>query len=131
MEAFIQGGKAADLKTDSWSAQEWMHFVGDLPTNLSIEKMEDLDAVFDLTNSKNSEIADLWYLLALRTNYEVAYPAMKAFLYVTGREKFLDPLYTEMMKTENGKKMAKEICEIARPNYHPLTQKAMDKIVIE
>ncbi len=131
MEAFIQGGKAADLKTDSWGAQEWMHFVGDLPTNLSIEKMEDLDAVFDLTNSKNSEIADLWYLLALRTNYEVAYPAMKEFLYVTGREKFLDPLYTEMMKTENGKKMAKEIYEIARPNYHPLTQKAMDKIVIE
>lgn len=131
MEAFVNGGKATNLKTESWSAQEWMHFVGDLPTDLSLEKMKDLDTVFDLTNSKNSEIADLWYLLALRTEYETAYPAMKEFLYVTGREKFLEPLYKEMMQSDKGIKMAKEIYEIARPNYHPLTQKAMDKILLE
>lgn len=131
MEEFVNGGKATDLKTQSWSAQEWMHFIGDLPKDLSLDKMKDLDKTFGLTDSQNSEVADLWYLLALNTEYTVAYPAMKEFLYVTGREKFLEPLYKQMMLSDNGKKMAKEIYTIARPNYHPLTQKAMDKIILE
>lgn len=129
--SFLDNTGADKLVTDKWSAQEWMHFLGDLPKDLSLEKMKDLDNVFDLSNSQNSEIADLWYLLALHTEYTEAYPAMKEFLYVTGREKFLEPLYKQMMQTQNGEIMAKEIYKIARPNYHPLTQKAMDKIILE
>lgn len=131
MATFIKNGKAKDLETKNWSAQEWMHFIGDLPKDLSLDKMKDLDKNFGLTESQNSEVADLWYLLALHTEYTPAYEAMKEFLYVTGREKFLEPLYKQMMLTENGKEMAKSIYEIARPNYHPLTQKAMDKIILE
>lgn len=129
IEEFVRNGKAIDLNTEEWSAYEWMHFIGELPKDLSLIKMHDLDYVFDLTHTKNSEVADLWYLLALHTNYEPAFPAMKEFLYVTGREKFLEPLYKQMMQSEEGKEMAKEIYKIARNNYHPLTQKAMDEIL--
>jgi len=91
--------------------------------------MARLDASFKLTSSQNSEIADLWFLLALQKKYTAAYPAMKEFLYVTGREKFLVPLYSEMMKSEEGRKMAAEIYSIARPNYHPISQNIIDAIV--
>ena len=91
--------------------------------------MKALDTRFHFTQTHNSEIADLWYLLSLKTKYEPAYPAMEAFLNVTGREKFLSPLYGEMMKTTEGKVMAKRIYQVSRPNYHPLTQKEMDAIV--
>lgn len=131
MASFLENSTAAELDTDKWSAQEWMHFIGDLPKDLSLEKMQDLDSHFNLSASHNSEIADLWYLLALHTEYTPAYPAMKEFLYVTGREKFLDPLYKQMMQSKSGQEMAKEIYKVARPNYHPLTQKAMDKIIFE
>lgn len=123
-------GKTADkLSTKDWSTHEWLRFLNSLPDNLSLAQMKDLDKVYDFTNTGNSEIADIWYLHALQSNYEPAYDNMKEFLYVTGREKFLQPLYKEMMKTSEGQKMAKAIYKIARPNYHPISQKVIDGIV--
>jgi leukotriene-A4 hydrolase len=127
--AFIKGTPAAQLQTKGWSTFEWMHFLRHLPKDLNIEKMADLDKAFHFTQTGNSEIADLWFLQAILTKYTVAYPAMKAFLYVTGRQKFLEPLYKAMITTPEGTEMAKEIYQKARPNYHPLAQKTMDEIL--
>jgi hypothetical protein len=90
--------------------------------------MTALDAAFQFTKAKNSEIADLWFVMSLSASYEIAYPAMERFLSVTGRQKFILPLYSEMVKT--GKtKMAKDIYQKYRANYHPLAQGKLDKIV--
>lgn len=127
---FTTGTKAAALPAAQWSTYEWMHFLRQMVTsNINLEQMKDLDQVYHLTQTQNSEKADLWYLLSIKTKYTPAYPAMRSFLYVTGREKFLQPLYKEMMKTAEGKQMASEIYTLARPNYHPLTQKVVDEIV--
>jgi len=126
---FVAGSAAANLETKGWSTFEWMHFLRKLPNNLSLDKMADLDKTFNFTKTGNSEIADLWFLKSIHTKYEPAYPAMKSFLYITGRQKFLEPLYEAMMKTPEGAIMAKEIYKTARPNYHPLAQKTMDSIV--
>lgn len=128
--AFLAGTQASKLNTQKWSTFEWMHFLRKMArANISHEQMKALDAAFSLSKTKNSEQADLWYLLAIKANYEPAYAAMEAFLNVTGREKFLQPLYKEMMQTENGRAMAKRIYEVSRPNYHPLTQRTIDEIV--
>lgn len=129
VEAYVGGGAATDVQVDNWSTFEWLRFLHELPEELSLKQMAELDAAFDFTNTGNSEIADNWFLLSLRTRYEAAFPAMKEFLYVTGRGKFLEPLYGEMMKTDWGEKLAAEIYEVARPNYHPLTQKTVDSIL--
>lgn len=129
IDAFKNGTKAAQLATDKWSTYEWLQFIRNLPQPLSQAQMEDLDHTFHFTKTGNSEIADVWFLQSLRNHYEAAYPTMKAFLYVTGREKFLEPLYEEMIKTPEGRQMAKAIYKIARPNYHPMAQKDIDKIM--
>lgn len=127
---FLKGDMSFSQKTGKWSTFEWMHFLRKLSkTPLSPEQMKALDQAFQLTQTQNSEKADLWYLLALKNKYEPAYPAMEAFLMVTGREKFLQPLYKEMMATAEGNKMARTIYKKARPNYHPLTQRVIDEIV--
>lgn len=127
--AFKAGKKAKELSTENWSTYEWLQFLRNLPAPLSTAQMQDLDNTFHFTHTQNSEIEDVWYLQSLKSKYETAYPEMKAFLNVTGRQKFLEPLYQEMMKTPDGIKMAKSIYAKARPNYHPLTQKDIDKIV--
>lgn len=127
--AFINGESAAKLETKGWSTFEWMHFLRHLPKDLSKEKMADLDKAFHFTQTGNSEIADLWFLQSIRSQYEPAYPAMKQFLYVTGRQKFLEPLYKAMKSTPEGTTMAMEIYKTARPNYHPLAQKTIDEIL--
>lgn len=127
---FLKGDMSFAAKTGKWSTFEWMHFLRKLAkSNITLEQMKTLDHAFDLTKTQNSEKADLWYLLAIKTKYEPAYPAMEAFLNITGREKFLQPLYKEMMNTPEGTKMAKAIYRKARPNYHPLTQRVIDEIV--
>jgi leukotriene-A4 hydrolase len=127
--AFIAGKSADQLETKGWSTFEWLHFLRHLPNTLSIAQMSDLDRKYHYTQSGNSEIVDVWFLKAIQTGYTAAFPKMKQFLYVTGRQKFLEPLYAEMMKTTQGAKMAQEIYTIARPNYHPLAQKTIDEML--
>ncbi len=129
-QQFLSGTEPSKLSTQKWSTFEWMHFLRNLAkANISNVQMQSLDKAFALSKTQNSEKADLWYLLAIKTKYEPAYPAMEAFLNVTGREKFLQPLYKEMMLSPEGTIMAKSIYQKARPNYHPLTQRVIDEIV--
>lgn len=127
--AFLAGMPASKLVTKGWSTFEWMHFLRALPKDLSLDKMKDLDNAFHFTQTHNSEIADLWFLQSIHSKYEIAYPAMKQFLLVTGRQKFLEPLYKAMKESPEGLQMAKEIYAKSRPNYHPLAQHSVDEIL--
>lgn len=120
---------ATDLKTKTWSTHEWLQFLRKISHPLPAAKMSDLDSVFKLTSSANSEIADEWYKLAIASGYEKAYPQMEIFLGRVGRKKFLEPLYMEMIKTPKGKEMALSIFEKSKMNYHPLTAKKIEKIL--
>jgi leukotriene-A4 hydrolase len=125
---FLRDNNAAGLSTKDWTTHEWLHFLRKMPTPLSIKQMIALDAAFQFTNAKNSEIADLWYIMSIAAGYETAYPEMDKFLSVTGRQKFIIPLYEEMMKTDKAA-MAKRIYQKYKANYHPLAQSKLDKIV--
>jgi leukotriene-A4 hydrolase len=127
-EKFLNGTLATQLSTTGWTTFEWLHFLRNLPAPLPIDKMEQLDNAFHFTTSGNSEIADLWYLMSIKADYKKAYPAMENFLSTIGREKFLQPLYGEMMKTGK-QEMAKSLYAKYRMNYHPLAQASIDKIV--
>lgn len=120
---------ANSLKTTSWSTHEWLQFLRKLPHPLSLAKMKDLDDTFKLTDSKNSEIADEWFKLCINSDYEAAYPNMELFLGSVGRQKFLEPLYSELITTEKGKELAKSIFGKSRTNYHPLTALKIEKIL--
>lgn len=129
VDAFTNDTSAADLNTKNWSTHEWLYFFEELPLTLTLEQMEDLDNSYSFTTIENSEIASAWFLQSIKSEYETAYPQMKEFLYITGRGKFLNPLYGEMAKTEKSKKMAMEIYKVARPNYHPIVQRSIDAVL--
>lgn len=126
---FENNGYAKDLNTTQWSTHEWLQFLRLLPKPFSIEKMKDLDNVFHLSASQNSEIADEWYKLSIISNYKDAYPNMEIFLSKVGRKKFLEPLYGELIKTNEGKKIANDIFNKYRINYHPLTAQKIASIL--
>ena len=77
----------------------------------------------------NSEIAGAWLQKVISQKYEAGYPRLEEFLIQTGRRKFLVPLYTEMVKTEEGKKMARGIYQKARPNYHFVSSNTIDELL--
>lgn len=125
---FLSDNNAIGLTTKGWTTHEWLHFLRKMPKPLSIKQMNALDGAFQFTNAKNSEIADLWFIMSVAASYEAAYPALEQFLSVTGRQKFILPLYTEMVKTGKSE-MAKSIYKKYRANYHPLAQSKLDKII--
>jgi hypothetical protein len=67
--------------------------------------------------------------LAVKHNYEPAYPRLEEFLTTQGRRKFLKPLYEELTKTPAGLERAKQIFAKARPTYHPISAATVEGIL--
>ncbi len=126
---WVAGGDAAGLRADEWSTHEWLHFLRHLPEETSLERMQDLDKTFDLSNSSNSEIIAAWFVHVINNNYTVAYDRLEEFLVRVGRRKFLAPLYKTLAKTEANKKVGLKIYKIARLNYHQISTVTIDGIL--
>lgn len=119
----------AELGTDEWTVHEWLHFINNLPTDMSNDDMMAMDAEFLLTESTNNEIAHAWLLLSLRAGYDVVMPRLEDYLISIGRRKLIVPLYKQLMETEQGAEFAKRVYKVARPGYHPLAQATLDEVV--
>ncbi len=112
-----------------WSTHEWLHFLRNLPGSLSTSEMDALDNFGRFTASGNSEILTAWLTLAIRHNYSKANARLEDFLIHTGRRKFLNPLYNELAKTDEGLQRARSIYKKARPNYHFVATNTFDKLL--
>lgn len=129
LDKWVEGMPAMEIDTAGWTTHEWLHFIKNIPENLEKARIKELDDVFGFTQSGNAEILDVWFLTAIRYNYEEAYPAMEEFLVSTGRRKFLTPLYSAMIKKEATKDLALDIYRKARPNYHFVSVNTLDEIL--
>jgi len=120
---------APKLQTSQWSYHEWQHFLRSLPRSLPQERMAQLDTAFHFSRSDNAEIVQQWLLMAIQNDYAPAYPKLEAFLLSVGRRKFLRPLYTELAKTDAGRRQAFAIYARARHGYHPIAVATIDEIL--
>lgn len=128
---FATGNLAAkDLPAKEWNTQEWLEFLRVLPRPLASVKLAELDGAWHLTEIGNYEILDEWLLMAIETEYQPAFARLERFLIDIGRTKLLKPLYTALMKRDQGKRFAREIYTKARPGYHAITRTALDKILL-
>ena len=127
--AWLKGEQAtADLTARSWSAPEWMHFLNDIDNKASAAQLRELDQTFALKTSKNNEIAFRFYLAAVHAGYDVR-EQLNTFLMSVGRQKFVVPLYTALLKTPTQAAWARALYVKARPRYHPETQGSVDKLL--
>jgi len=123
------GEPAGALDSSGWVTQQWLRFLNGLPESLDPARMAELDRAFRFTESGNSEILAKWLELSIRHGYRAADERLEAFLMNVGRRKFLKPLYTELAKSEAGKRRALEIYARARPRYHSVSTGTIDKIL--
>ncbi len=122
---WLAGKLSADaIETEKWTVHQWLYFLNNMPEAMSDANMTALDAAFDLTNSKNNEIAHSWLLMSVVNWYEPALPRLHEYLTSIGRNKLVKPLYRELSKTAEGKALGRKAFEQAKPGYHPLTVKA-------
>jgi hypothetical protein len=128
--AWEQGKVAlSSIPTKNWSTQEWLEFLQVLPSPLSEKQMAELDRTYHFTRTGNDEILDQWLKMSVRANYQPAFGRLREFLMQVGRMKMIKPLYSELMQTPDGRRLALVIYAKARNGYHPIAQTAIDKIV--
>jgi hypothetical protein len=119
--------KVDEIKTSNWTVHQWLYFLNNMPEQMSSDNLTALDAQFDLTKSRNNEIAHSWLLMCIKNWYEPALPRVHEYLTTIGRNKLVKPLYRELAKTPEGKVLGKKAFEQAKPGYHPLTVKVNGK----
>jgi leukotriene-A4 hydrolase len=130
-DAFLAGGPVRVLADASraWSAQEWIHFVDNLPRTLTQAQMKTLDGQFNFTHSNNAEIAHAWYRLAIAAKYTAAYGPMEEYMIRIGRRKLIVPLYRDLAATPQGKALASKIFAKAKGGYHSMARTSVEALL--
>ncbi len=130
LKAWLGGGKKAnEIMSSEWMTPEWMHFVRQLPDELSQDQMAALDEQFGFTKIGNSEVQAAWFEKVIPNNYEPAESETEAFLIRVGRRKFLVPIYKAILSSEKGLARAQSIYQKARPNYHSVSTSTLDELL--
>lgn len=129
LERWREGVPASELDAAGWVTQQWLHFLEELADELDAERMGALDEAFGFTSSGNNEVLCVWLRLSVKHGYRPADERLETFLMRVGRRKFLQPIYTELAKTEAGKERGRAIYERARPRYHAVSTGTLDKIL--
>jgi len=116
--------------TKNWTTQEWVHFVKNLPTEITVEQLGVIDDAFDLTNSSNSYIAMVWFEKAVVHSYHGKNidERIENFLITVGRRWYVSTIYTAFKKADRVKE-ALQIYAKARPNYHSVTANTIDDLL--
>ncbi|HEU5482468.1 MAG TPA: M1 family metallopeptidase, partial [Sphingomicrobium sp.] len=128
ISAFAAGSPVPDKFAD-WTTAEKIRFINGLPRKLSNGRMAELDHKLRLNEAGNNEVLFAWLELAVANRYDPAVPALERFLTTQGRRKFVSPLIEALAEDEQwGKAIASRIYSRARPLYHPITTRDLDKL---
>ncbi|MBU1707501.1 M1 family metallopeptidase [bacterium] len=115
----------------SWDVTQKRLFLNELPLKLSHEEISTLDKLFNLADSRNSELKVPWLCMAAASSYKPAYGIIREFLGEVGRGKFLKPLYKALHENPDTKKLAAQIFDEVKDGYHHLSRVAIERILEE
>jgi leukotriene-A4 hydrolase len=128
--AYTASGDVAGIPWAGWSTQERLRFIGELPDEITADRLAALDSGLGLSASGNAEVLFAWLIVAIENRYEPALPALETFLTTMGRRKFVAPLFAALMEEGDwGQPIARRIYARARPGYHSVTTGTVDASV--
>src|SRR4051812_26757053 len=115
---------------DQWNTEERLRFLNRLPRKIGKGYVAELERGIGFDeNNFNKEIQFAWLGLAVANRFDPAVPLLERFLTSQGRGKFVKPLIGALAKDQSwGRPIAKRIYAEARPLYHPLVTRDLDKL---
>ncbi len=111
----------ADVPFTEWSPQAMRHFINSLTTDLSTEKLNELDTALGLSDTNNAEIGRTWFIQVAQRQHHPAYKDLAQHLRRYGRTRLIAPVYVALAQNGSDLELAKELFAAARGIYHPLT----------
>ena len=127
--AFKSGTLPAVQRWAAWTTDEKLRFLTRIDKKQPTERIAALDRAFGLASAGNMEVRFAFLTLAVAARYDAAVPALEQFLIVQGRRKFVRPLITALAEDRDwGRPIATRVYAKARPLYHPVTVRDLDKL---
>jgi len=128
VQAFSRGGDAPSAFA-GWTTAEKLRFLNKLPRKMGTARLDALNRTLHLNEAANQEVLFAWLDLAIRNRYDPAVLALERFLTSQGRRKFVRPLIETLAEDQQwGRPIAARVYRVARPTYHPITQRDLDKL---
>jgi leukotriene-A4 hydrolase len=129
--AFNAGAAPDRAAWARWGTAQRQRFLQTLPQALPPARLAALEASLQLNDTGNAEVLFDWLALAIRNGFTPSAPAIRRFLTSMGRGKFVRPLYQAMQNQGAwGQGLAREIYATAREGYHPIVQRAVDRMLV-
>jgi hypothetical protein len=115
-----------------WTTDERLRFLNRLPRKLSKTRLDALQSTLGLNGTSNMEVRFAWLDLAVSGRFDPAVTSLEQFLTSQGRGKFVRPLFQALAKDQAwGLPIARRIYPKARPLYHPLVTRDLDKLGLQ
>lgn len=127
---FMKTNEIDTSLTNHWTPQEAVHFVRNIPKEITTHQMQKLDDIFNFTASTNSYISMVWFEQSILNNYHGNNVDAKIseFLNTVGRRWYVTTLF-RAFKNANRVDEALEIYKTARGNYHSVTANTVDELL--
>ena len=109
-----------DISVAGWSPHARIHFINNLPADLSAAQLGELDAAWNLSDTRNAEIGRTWFIQVAERRYTPAYDALAAHLQRYGRGRLIAPVYAALAGTGHDGALAAELFGQAKSKYHPI-----------
>jgi len=130
--AFKTGAQPSPEVWKRWTTDEKLRFLTRIDKKQPAARLAALDEALGLSSAGNSEVRFAFLTLAVASRFDPAVPALEQFLLMQGRRKFVRPLITALAEDKEwGRPIAKRIYAKARPLYHPVTVRDLDKLGLD
>jgi aminopeptidase N len=115
-----------DVLSPDWSPQAVRHFINSLDSDLSTERLIELDTALGLSATSNAEIGRTWFIQVAQRRHRPAYEKLEQYLRRYGRTRLVKPVYVALAQNGSDLELAKEIFAEVRGIYHPITNISID-----
>ena len=109
-----------------WSPHALVHFINNLPIELTEAQLDELDSEFTFSTTRNAEISRAWFIQVAKRRYLPAFEAMEVHLNRYGRTRLIKPVYAALAENGDDLELAHELFKNAKSSYHPLTISAIE-----
>jgi len=128
--AFAAGTMPDQTAWGRWTTDERLRFLTRIDRKQPLDRLEALGRGFGLARAGNNELRFAFLDLAVANRLDPAVPALEDFLLNQGRRKFVRPLLTALAEDPQwGRPIALRVYPKARPLYHPVTTRDIDKLL--
>ena len=123
--------RADDIPIDEWSPHAVVNLINSLPADVSNEQLSELDAALGLGDTRNAVIARAWFVLVAKRRHTPSYAQLEQHLNRYGRTWLIRDVYRALVENEQDGELANAMFVKALSAYHPLTIKAIERVLKE